>query len=214
MRHLRINSANYEDFIRLASEEIKNSKIVAYPTETFYGLGVRYDDEDALRRLYSIKKRPADKTMPLIIGEFAQLSLLVDSTNEIEQLLIKEFWHGPLTILFHARDGLSEFIVKDKKVAVRLPSCKIARDISILSNLPITSTSANISSMPPPMDAMTILRYFGDNIDVVVDDGFTPGGMPSTIVEVSNNAILVKRHGILNVEKFCLKMGIKLIRNQ
>lgn len=213
MGQVKIDTVNYADIISLASEKIKNAEIVAYPTETFYGLGVRYDDEKALMRLYGIKKRPEDKTMPLIIGNLTQLEVLTESINEIERLLIDEFWHGPLTILFNAKKGLSEFIVKNGKVAVRLPDNQIARDISFYSNMPITSTSANISFMPPPQDVETVSRYFGDSIDLIIDGGQTRGGMPSTIVEVKDNKIFVIRRGAIDMEVFCRRVGLGLQRN-
>lgn len=211
MRRLYIEPNNYTETIRLVSEHIRDSKIVAYPTETFYGLGVRYDDEYVLMKLYLIKKRPEDKTMPLIIGDLTQLQLLTDSIDEIQDLLIKEFWQGPLTILFNAKKGLSDHLVKDGKVAVRLPNNKIARDISLYSGLPITSTSANISNMPPPQDADTVSRYFDDKIDIIVDGGLTHGGLPSTIVEVKNNSISIIRHGVVDIREFCQRFGIELI---
>ncbi|MCX8027725.1 MAG: L-threonylcarbamoyladenylate synthase [Thermodesulfovibrionales bacterium] len=214
MKRISIDSNNYGDVITLVSEAIKTSKIVAYPTETFYGLGVRYDDEKALQRLYFVKKRHEEKTMPLIIGDISQLEVLVESKNNVEDLLINEFWPGPLTILFRARRGLSDFIVKNGKVAVRLPSGSIARDISNHAKLPITSTSANISDMPPADDPDLVFRYFFDSIDILLDAGSTTGGKPSTIVEVGNNAVCIVRQGVLDVEGFCKRFGLGIIRKQ
>lgn len=214
LKRMRIDSNNYREVITFVSEAIKTSKIVAYPTETFYGLGVRYDDDKALQRLYFVKKRHEEKTMPLIIGDISQLEVLVESKNNVEDLLINKFWPGPLTILFKARSGLSDFIVKNGRVAVRLPSGSIARDISDYAKLPITSTSANISDMPPADDPDLVFRYFFDSVDILLDAGATTGGKPSTIIEVDNDAVCIVRQGALDVEEFCKRLGLGVIRKQ
>ncbi len=171
--------------------------IVAYPTETFYGLGVKFDIENSLKRLYGIKQRPKEKAMPLIIGDKGLLSLIVASVNDTAISLMERFWPGPLTILLPAKGGLSEYIVSEGRVGVRIPGESFALYLAKEAGFPITATSANISGMPPAENAETVLTYFGDKIDLIVDGGPTPGGFPSTIVDVIEEEIRILREGAI-----------------
>ncbi len=175
--------------------------IVAYPTETFYALGVRYDNDPALERLGRIKERAGNKPFPLIIGDTAELDTITSQVDKIEKDLISRYWPGPLTILFPSRENLSDAITGiGKTVAVRIPGESFALSLAREAGFPITATSANPSGMPPPTDADTVLEYFNADIDMLIDGGLTPGGLPSTIVAVVKGEIVVKRKG--RIERF------------
>jgi L-threonylcarbamoyladenylate synthase len=179
-----------------ASRTLTRGGIVAYPTETFYGLGVKYDDHAALKRLYALKKRPREKAMPLIIGGEGMLNLLVSSIPVEAERLIQRFWPGPLTLVMKARAGLSEFLTANTgKVAVRMPGQSFALDLARALSFPVTATSANISSEPPAENVGAVIAYFTDALDLVVDCGETPGGAPSTIVDVTGGDIEIVRPG-------------------
>ncbi|MBF0568476.1 MAG: threonylcarbamoyl-AMP synthase [Nitrospirae bacterium] len=181
--------------LETALQYLKAGKIIAYPTETFYGLGVAYDNSEGLRRLWELKKRPPDKPFPLIVGDVDMLGLLTGVIDPVALALAARYWPGPLTILFNAKAGLSSFITgKDGKVAVRVPGAPAA-GLAKYAMFPVTSTSANISNAPPPSDAQTVLDYFGDSIDLIIDGGRTRGGLPSTIVAIINGQIRVIRDG-------------------
>ena len=100
---IKINDKNLSDVIERAVEILNNGGIVAYPTETFYGLGVKFDNEASLRKLYELKKRPEEKPMPLIIGSRESLSMIAASVDEIAETLMDKFWPGPLTLLLEAK---------------------------------------------------------------------------------------------------------------
>ena len=181
-----------------AVDTLKKGGIVAYPTETFYGLGAKFDTEASLEKLYDIKQRPEEKAMPLIIGDRELLSILTDSVNIKAKSLMDRFWPGPLTLIFYAREHLSEFITADtRKVAVRLPGESFALHLVRAAGFPVTATSANPSGMPPARDAETVIEYFGDNIDLVINGGPAPGGLPSTIVDVTENTLEILREGVI-----------------
>lgn len=196
---IKLSDENFEEAINTALSILKNGGIIAYPTETFYGLGAKYDIDSALKRLYEIKQRPGEKAMPLIIGDIEQLSLLADSVNASAKKLINRFWPGPLTILLHSRAGLSEYIVSENKVAVRIPGESFALKLAKASGFPITATSANISGMPPADSASLVFDYFDDRIDLIVDGGKTKGGLPSTIVDAADAAIKILRKGAVDI---------------
>jgi L-threonylcarbamoyladenylate synthase len=198
MELIRITPANIKQVIHTAIRTLEKGGIVAYPTETFYGLGVRFDREDALEKLYIIKQRPIVKAIPLIIGDRTLLSLLTTDINEKASSLMDRFWPGPLTFLLPAQKKLSKFITSGtKKVAVRIPGESFALRLAQSADFPITSTSANPSGLSPAQDAGTILRYFQDKIDLVIDGDRSPGRDPSTLIEVTGDKIKILREGAI-----------------
>lgn len=185
-----------------AARIIGEGGIVAFPTETFYGLGVRYDSREALRRLYDIKHRPEEKAMPLIIGSRKMMTSVALSPGRIAERLMDRFWPGPLTLLVPARDELSEFITAGTgRVAVRMPGESFGLRLAMALPFPITATSANISGSPPADNARDVVRYFGDSLDLIIDGGRTPGGKPSTIADVSGDGLNIVREGIIPAEE-------------
>lgn len=196
---IKLTDENLGEVITKAIAVVKNGGIVAYPTETFYGLGAKYDINSALERLYEIKKRPKEKAMPLIIGNREELSLITDSVNEQANDLMDRFWPGPLTILFRARPSLSEYIVSESKVAVRIPGESFALRLAKAAGFPITSTSANISGMPPADSASMVSDYFGEEVDLIIDGGKTKGRLPSTIVDMTGDLPKIIRQGSINI---------------
>jgi L-threonylcarbamoyladenylate synthase len=181
--------------------------IVAYPTETFYGLGVRFDLPESLQRLYELKKRPGEKAMPVIIGRRELLSLLVPGAwlagmPKAARALMDRFWPGPLTLLLPAKEGLSEFLTAGTKaIAVRVPGESFALQLAKQAGFPITATSANISGRPPAVNGGEVIEYFGDAIDLLVDGGESPASVPSTIVDISGPDIRMVREGRIRREQ-------------
>ncbi len=201
MRLLKLLSYNTENILIEAVAVLKKGGIVAYPTETFYGLGAKYDLKNTLKRLYEIKKRPFEKAMPLIIGDIAQLHLLTDDIGDYAKKLIDKFWPGPLTMLFKARSDLSGYLVYENKVAARMPGESFALGLVRTAGFPITSTSANISGMPPASTAEMVIQYFKEDIDLIIDGGETKGGLPSTIIDITEGKIKLIRKGAIDISE-------------
>jgi len=198
---IKVTDTNIKQVICTPMETLEKGGIVAYPTETFYGLGVRCDSEEAIKRLYTIKHRPEMKPMPLIIGDRKLLSLLVTGINNRLSLLMDRFWPGPMTLLLPAKKNLSELITAGtQKVAVRIPGESFALQLAKSAGRPITSTSANISGMPPARNAEAVLRYFQNTIDLVIDGGPAPGRLPSTLIEVIGDEVKILREGAIKKE--------------
>jgi L-threonylcarbamoyladenylate synthase len=184
--------------IRRLRQLLDNTEIIAFPTETFYGLGVNYNQGEALEQLYHIKRRPLDKAMPLIIGKTELLTLLTPVISPAAEKLIDKFWPGPLTLIFEACGNLSPYITAGTgKVAVRIPGPSFALDLARHLDYPITATSANITGMPPAETATAVIDYFGSSVAAVVDTGKTPGDTPSTIVDVTGSEIRLIRQGMI-----------------
>lgn len=202
---IQLSNENYAEVIDKAANILINGGIIAYPTETLYGLGAKYDVEQALDRIFTLKKRPEEKTLTLIIGDLSQLSFITDFIPDSAKELMRNFWPGPLTLVFKAKKSISKSLVLDDTVAVRIPGDSFALRLARLVPFPFTATSANISNMPAAQDAATVFNYFGTGVDLIIDGGKTPGEPPSTIVDVSKDDIRVIRKGAIEIEKFLIE---------
>ncbi len=195
---MKVTELSMEMVLLKAVDVLKSGGIIAYPTETFYGLGVKFDLEGPLERLYAIKQRPQAKAMPLIIGNSGLLPSVTDSISIAAKSLMNRFWPGPLTLIFPAKENLSQFITAGTgKVAVRVPGESFALALAEITGFPITATSANPSGLPPANDAETVMHYFGADVDLIINAGPTPGGIPSTIVDTTGDTIEIVREGII-----------------
>ncbi|MBF0557216.1 MAG: threonylcarbamoyl-AMP synthase [Nitrospirae bacterium] len=196
---IKLATDNIESAVSEAVRVLNQGGIIAYPTETFYGLGAKYDIRDALQRLYHIKQRQTDMALPLIIGDMAQLHLLAETIGEQAYALIGKFWPGPLTLLFEARPGLPDLIVAANKVAVRMPGESFALRLARAAGFPVTATSANISGLPPARNVAAIMNYFDDAVDLVIDGGELDSTAPSTIVDATTPELTVLRQGAVYI---------------
>jgi L-threonylcarbamoyladenylate synthase len=198
MSMLRLNEEKIEHVLHQAVDILMEGGIVAYPTETFYGIGAKFDREDSLHKLYEIKQRPENKALPLIIGSRDLLAHVVSSANNKAVSLMDRFWPGPLTLILSAKKNLSPYITAGThSVAVRIPGESFALRLAQYVRFPITATSANPSGKPPAQDTETVVDYFGDNIDLIIDGGPTKEILPSTIVDVRGENIEIVREGAI-----------------
>jgi len=211
MISLALNKDKIGDASTKAIEILKNGGIIAYPTETFYALGVKFDQLISLKRLYELKKRPREKAMPVIIGKRITLSEIVSPewlahAPQSVLSIMDRFWPGPLTLLIPARQGLSEYLTADTgMIAVRMPGESFALRLAQDAGFPITATSANLSGAPPADNAKMVIQYFSGGVNMVVDGGQTPGGLPSTIVDASGERTTIVREGVITrdeIERF------------
>jgi L-threonylcarbamoyladenylate synthase len=155
----------------------------------------------ALERLFALKKRPLDKALPLIIWSREAVDLLVKSIPDIADHLMKRYWPGPLTLIFDALPDIPPILTGETgKVAVRIPGDRISYALVSHLKMPLTATSANLSSMPPANDADAVAEYFGEGIDLIIDGGVSPGGLPSTIMDVTVQPPKVLRFGRVEID--------------
>ncbi len=198
MRVIKTSDGADKAILNEVAEELRKGGIIAFPTETFYGLGTAYSDTDALARLFSLKHRAKDKPVPLIISDIPSLSIIATEPEKTAFRIMERFWPGPLTILFAAKAQLPELLTGGTgKVALRVPGRSFALDLARAVGYPVTATSANISGKEPARSADEVIRYFGDAIDIIVDGGPTPGEKPSTIIDMSGGTIKLVREGVI-----------------
>jgi len=161
---------------------LKEGGIVAYPTETFYGLAVDPSNDRAIASLYELKKREGHKALSLLVPNIEYLSSCVSLCPSYEKL-IDAFWPGPLTLIFPILPNVSAKLCSDRKdIAIRVSSNPIAQRLCISWGHAITTTSANISGESALVSAEEVKKLWGDRIDQILDGGVTPGGGASTIV--------------------------------
>ncbi|THJ24731.1 MAG: threonylcarbamoyl-AMP synthase [Nitrospira sp. CG24E] len=171
---------------------LKESGLIALPTESFYGLAVVPSDKQALARLWEVKGRSEGKPILLLIGERSQLEPLVRSIPYAATLLMNAFWPGPLTIVFPAAQGLPDAVTAGTgSVGIRLSAWQPLVNLLRLVG-PVTGTSANREGMAPPRTAEEVQRNLGDRLDLIIDAGPTPGGQPSTVIDVRGPIRIVR----------------------
>ncbi len=172
--------------------------VVAYPTDTLYGLAVDPRSADAVEKLYRIKGRPVDRAVPLIAADGGQLDACGVTLRPLAAALAEAFWPGPLTLVLPAWPGLAVGVHGGLgTVAVRVPAHAIARGLAAALGYPITSTSANPSGAEPPASAEAVVAGLGSAIDLLIDGGATVGGPPSTIVDMTTDRPRLLRAGAI-----------------
>ena len=181
-----------------AVEILRSGGVVAYPTETFYGLGVNALNEEAVKKIYAIKKRDFSQPLLILIPHQDLLPLYVKDVPEEALMLIERFWPGPLTLIFSASPHLPSILLGEAdKIAIRVSSHPIAQALTKGLNSPITSTSANISGAQSPCTSEEVSSQLGDKIDLLMDGGRTPGEKPSTIIDVTISPPRLIREGAI-----------------
>jgi L-threonylcarbamoyladenylate synthase len=179
-----------------AAALLRGGGIVAYPTETFYGLGALASHHGALERLAAAKLRPEGKPLPLLAGDLAQVERVASLAAPLARHLAGRFWPGPLTLVLPAAPDLDPLVTAgDDTVAIRIPGSEVARALALAAGGALVSTSANLSGEPPPAEAGALAEALRSRLDGVLDGGPTPGGLPSTIVAVSGNTLRCVREG-------------------
>ncbi len=161
--------------------------VVAFPTETSYGLAARIDMPDALEKIFSIKGRPASKPLLVLIPDQSMLCELVSSIPDQARVLIKHFWPGPLTILFGSRPDIHPTLTcGTKKIGVRISSHPMAEALCRAVGIPITATSANTTGSPAAMTAQDVESQLASRgLDFILDGGECRASDPSTILDVT-----------------------------
>ena len=187
-----------ESVIAEASSILGAGGVVAYPTETFYGLGADGQIEDAIKKIFLIKGRNFKNPISVIIGNANDVRGLVEEIPEFALHLMETFWPGALTIIFKASSDVSPLLTAGTgKIGIRLSSHPVATALANKLGHPITATSANLSGKHECTSADEVIQGIGDQIDAVMDGGRTPGGSGSTIIDVTTDPPAILREGII-----------------
>jgi L-threonylcarbamoyladenylate synthase len=185
-----------QSIISAAAEVLRRGGIVAYPTDTLYGLAVDARNDEAVERLFAVKGRDAAAAIALIAADIDMAArVTAGGFGVLERRLASDFWPGPLTIVVPASPAMTAALAPRGTIGVRVPAHLVARALAAAFGDAITATSANLSGRPASVTADEVMVALGDRIDLVLDAGPAPGGAPSTVVEIVEGRPLLHRAG-------------------
>jgi L-threonylcarbamoyladenylate synthase len=185
---------NRKGSIEKAFQRLKAGGLVAFPTDTVYGLGALTFDGKAVESIYSVKERPLEKSIPVLIGDLADLGRVAVNIPEMAVRLADSFWPGPLTLVLPIHPEIPSVVSATGTIGVRIPDHAGTRSLLRAAG-PLAVTSANISDRESPTTAEDVFRQLKGRIPLILDGGKTPGGVPSTVVDCTGSEPLLLREG-------------------
>ncbi len=192
-RILKVNPENPDpEVIKEAAALLRRGGLVAFPTETVYGLGANLDDPQAIQELYQAKQRPFEKQVTIHLASAEDLEKYPVQVTEAGRRIMRAFWPGPLTLVFARADGST--------LGFRVPNHPVALALLKEAAVPVVAPSANLHGQPPPQTAEAVARDFNDQIDLILDAGPTPSGISSTVLDLSVDPPKILREGAFAVE--------------
>lgn len=181
---------------------LKEGGVIAYPTDTVYGLGADAFNEAAVSRVYQIKQRPPDQPLPLLLSDKADLPKMTDEMPEIAWLLAERFLPGGLTLVVRKSPSVPHWVTAGgDTVAVRIPNHPVALALIRGLGKPLVGTSANLSGLPSPNSAREVRKQLGNKVDFVLDGELTGSGVESTVVDMTRGVPVIMREGIISREE-------------
>ncbi len=191
-----------EEDLSPAAKAIQSGKVVAFPTDTFYGLAADPFNLSAVERVYQIKGRPRSKPLLLLIDDLSQVEMLTTEVPFGFEEVAERFWPGPLTIVLKAAHRLPLKVTGGTgKIGLRLPESKLARALVRCAGTPLTATSANLSTLPSCTDARQVFLQIGGRVDMIIDAGTLTARKPSTVVEMTGQTMRIVREGAIGAGK-------------
>jgi len=196
---LKLDPNNPEQsLIDRAVKILREGGVIAYPTETFYGIGADAENEEAIEKIYMIKGRSFNKPVPVIIGKQNDVIKYAKDIPETGRRLMDRFWPGALTLLFEASHHVPQKLTAGTgKIGIRLSSNIIAINLAKTLSRAITTTSANLSGEKECSSVDDVIDSLGDRVDAIINGGRTPGGPGSTIVDVTIDPPVIIREGVI-----------------
>lgn len=200
---IKIDQENYfNKILNYPAKVLKEGGLVAFPTETVYGLGCNALDEEAITKIFEVKGRPGDNPLIVHISEIEMLDSLVKDYSGIVKKVISKFWPGPLTIVFRSSDLVPSAVTAGlDTVAIRMPSNAIAQKLIEIADVPVAAPSANLSGKPSPTSAKHVIDDLSGKIECIIDGGDCEVGLESTVLDMSSNQPTILRPGGVTIEE-------------
>jgi L-threonylcarbamoyladenylate synthase len=183
-----------------ALDVLSGGGLVAFPTDTVYGLGALAFDANAVSKIYTAKGRGQEKAIPILVSDVDQIYRVSSGVNDYAVKLGKKFWPGPLTIVVPRHSTIPDVVSPLPTVGVRIPNLNVTRDLLRLTG-PLAVTSANMSGQTSPSTAKGVNAQLNGRIPLILDGGVTPGGIPSTVVDCTGEEPVIVREGPISLEE-------------
>jgi L-threonylcarbamoyladenylate synthase len=185
-----------------AVQFLQAGELVAFPTDTVYGVGALAWNDAAVAKLYTAKLRPAEKAIPILLADPGDIALVAQALLPAALRVAKVFWPGPLTIVVRKSAHVSDEVTSGSPtVAVRVPDHPLARDLIRAAGAPLATTSANLSGQPSPVTAQEVAAQLHGRIAMILDGGACPGGVASTVVDLTSETPVILRPGPITLNE-------------
>lgn len=196
----RIISADDPFVYKIALDVLKSGGLVAFPTDTVYGIGTLAFNGKAVESIYTAKDRPIEKAIPILVGEIMDTVKVTLDFPHTARILASRFWPGPLTCILPKKPTLPEAVSATSTIGVRIPDHAVTR-ILLRSAGPMAVTSANISNHPSPTTAEEVFAQLNGRVSLIIDGGSTPGGIASTVVDCTTADLQIIREGPISLQE-------------
>ncbi|MBP2201814.1 L-threonylcarbamoyladenylate synthase [Methanococcus voltae] len=203
---MKIIRKGVEITLNEAKKHLKNGEIALCPTDTIYGICGYALDKNVIDRIYKIKQRDESKPLSISLQKKSDIAKYA-YISDISKTLIEKFLPGPITLILPKKESIPDYICKDY-VGIRVPDSRIILE---LSEIPITSTSANISGRPSSYSISDIGKEIMDKVDIIIDDGDCEYKKPSTIIKITNNSLELIREGSISFKTILKELDLKNI---
>jgi len=197
----KLTNKEREQIFQQAGELLRRGELVAFPTETVYGLGANGLDGVGCKKIYEAKGRPSDNPLILHVASLYQFKQLSVNLSDSAILLASKFWPGPMTLVVHKNKNIPDVVTAGlDTVAIRYPSNKDAQELIRAAAVPIAAPSANLSGSPSPTNARDVLEDMNGRIAAILDGGECSVGVESTIIDTTTNPVTILRPGGITLE--------------
>ena len=199
----RVMRADDPQTIRHAQRLLRSGQAVAFPTDTVYGVGAHAFETEAVSALYAIKDRPADKAIPILVAQVEDVTRVARMVPAVAWELVKRFWPGGLTLVLPCAERVPSIVTAGgDTVAIRCPDHPIPLALINALGAPLAATSANLSGQPAPTTARQVVAQLPGRVPLIIDGGECPGGIPSTVLDLSVSPPRLLRAGAIPVGEF------------
>lgn len=196
IRYLNFKDKIDKKKLETVAKKIEKGGVVVFPTETVYGIGTNAFNEEAVRKIYDIKKRPLSKPISLLVNSIEMIEKIAKNITEVEYKIMESFFPGPLTIILEKKDIIPDIVTSgEKTVGIRMPDSEIARLLIQYAGVPLATPSANITGNKSGIDIKSIMKELDEGVDCYIDGGISKIGEASTIVKVIDGVPKILREG-------------------
>lgn len=199
MMKTEVMKSDHPVILEHAVDILKHGGLVAFPTDTVYGLASIPFDEFIVERLFAAKGRNSDRAIAILIGDLEDLRLITGSLGRIPRLLAEHFWPGPLTLVVPGKSSLPDIISPDDTIGVRIPDHPVALEL-LRQTGPLAVTSANLSGRENTNTASEVMEQLSGRVHLIIDGGRTQGGVPSTVLNCADPEVEILRAGPITLE--------------